>query len=154
MCECLQAVDRDGGRFGLSKELMSSRLSADEMSMGDQRAHSAQTHFAGTATPQERRRYPRHAIHLSLELHVEGSDVPLRVETSDISRNGCYIETIMPFRVGTKVEVKLWLGETRVVVRGRIVTSHPQFGNGIMFLDFDGDGEQQLRCYLDSLAHN
>lgn len=82
---------------------------------------------------------------------MEGSDVPMRLETSDISRNGCYIETRMPCSVGTKIQARLWLGETRIIARGRIVTSHPQFGNGIMFLAFDGDGEQRLREFLDSL---
>ncbi len=110
--------------------------------------------FTGASSAPEKRLYPRHAIHLSLELRPEGSDVPLRLETSDISRNGCYIETMMPFSVGTKVEAKLWLGESRIVVRGRIVTSHPQFGNGIMFLEFDGDGEQRLRNYLASLPRS
>ena len=81
---------------------------------------------------------------------MEGSDVPMRLETSDISRNGCYIESIMPCSVGTRIEAKLWLGETRIVLRGRIVTSHPQFGNGIMFLSFDEDGEQRLCEFLDS----
>ncbi len=118
--------------------------------MNEERTQSARTAFTGASTAPERRRYPRHAVHLPLELRVEGSDVPLRLETTDISRNGCYVETMMPFSVGTKVDAKLWLGETRVVARGRIVTSHPQFGNGIMFLEFEGDGQQRLRDYLAS----
>ena len=81
---------------------------------------------------------------------MEGSDVPMRLQTTDISRNGCYIETRMPCSVGTKIEAKFWLGETRIQVRGRIVTSHPQYGNGIMFLSFDGDGEPRLREFLES----
>jgi hypothetical protein len=103
-----------------------------------------------TLTP-ERRQHPRYRVHLPLELRVEGSDVPIRLETADVSRNGCYIETNMPFSVGTQVEAKLWLGETRILVRGRIVTCHPQFGNGIMFLVYDGDSEQRLRAFLDAI---
>ena len=120
--------------------------------MGDQRLQSSNSQFAGASTAPERRSSPRYNLHLPLELRVEGSDVPMRLETTDISRNGCYIETRMNFSVGTKIEAKLWLDGAKILVRGRIVTSHPQFGNGIMFLDFDGDGEQQLRDYLDSLA--
>src|SRR5215470_14287308 len=120
--------------------------------MTNQRAASQNNSFVGTSTPPERRRYPRFSLHLPLELRMEGSDVPMRLETTDISRNGCYIETIMPSSVGTKIEAKLWLGETPIVARGRIVTSHPQFGNGIMFLSFDGDGEQRLRGFLDSVV--
>lgn len=103
-----------------------------------------------TSTPPERREYPRYILHIPIEVRLEGSDVPMRLQTTDISRNGCYIETRMPCPVGTKIEAKLWLGEARILVRGRIVTSHPQFGNGIMFLAFDADGEQRLRDFLDA----
>jgi hypothetical protein len=121
-----------------------------EFCMSDQREKQP---FTGITLTPERRQYPRYSAHLPLELRVEGSDVPMRLQTTDVSRNGCYIETHMPFSVGARVEAKLWLGETRIVSRGgRIVTSHPQFGNGIMFLTFDGDGGQRLQAFLDSLT--
>jgi len=120
--------------------------------MTDQGAAWQKISLTAAGTPPERRVYPRYALHLPLELRMEGSDVPMRLETADISCNGCYIETRMPCPVGTKIEARLWLGETRIIARGRIVTSHPQFGNGIMFLSFDGDGEQRLRGFLDSVV--
>jgi hypothetical protein len=32
-----------------------------------------------------------------------------------------------------------------------VVTRHPSFGNGIMFLDFEGEGGQVLNRYVDKL---
>jgi hypothetical protein len=45
----------------------------------------------------------------------------------------------------------LWLDEEPIVVRGLVVTRHPSFGNGIMFMDFEGDGEQVLHRYMNKL---
>ena len=108
--------------------------------------------LTGITLRPERRRSPRYSVQIQMELRQEGSEVPLRLVTTDLSRNGCYVETNMPLSVGTKIAAKLWLNDTPIKVRGRIVTSHPQFGNGIMFLEYDGDSEQRLREFLDALT--
>jgi hypothetical protein len=99
----------------------------------------------------ERRLHPRYNTKVQIELHAQGSDIPMRLETTDLSRTGCYIVMTMPLPVGAEVEATLWLAEQRIRVRGRIVTRHPQFGNGIMFLKFEGDDEKTLRTYLDQV---
>jgi len=100
----------------------------------------------------ERRRYPRHSVQIQIEIREEGSDVPLRLETTDLSRGGCYIQLMMTLPVATYINATLWLGNCPVHLRGRVVTRHPQFGNGIMFLEFEGDGEQVLTRYLDAIS--
>ncbi len=40
----------------------------------------------------------------------------------------------------------------QLVIRGRVVTHHPQFGNGIMFVEFEGPAEQLLNRYLDAIT--
>ena len=100
----------------------------------------------------ERRRYPRYTVHVQVELRQEGSEVPLRLETTDLSRNGCYVQLLMPLPVGLKVQATLWLDGYPVVIRGNVVTRHPQFGNGIMFLEFEADAEPQLGRYLDAIV--
>jgi len=105
-----------------------------------------------TAFPAERRRFPRHSVQVQIELHQEGSDVPLRMETTDLSRGGCYIQLMMTLAVGTYVDATLWIDDSPIRVRGRVVTRHPQFGNGIMFLEFQGNGEQLLARYLDAIV--
>ncbi len=100
----------------------------------------------------ERRRYPRYTVEVQIELRQEGSDVPMRLHTTDLSRNGCYVQLLLPLSVGTKVQATLWLDGYPVVMRGRVVTRHPQFGNGIMFLEFEADAEHQLTRYLDAIT--
>ena len=100
----------------------------------------------------ERRRYPRYTVQVQIELRQEGNDVPMRLETTDLSRNGCYIQLLIPLSAGIRVQATLWLDGYPVVIRGRVVTRHPQFGNGIMFLEFEADAEQQLSRYLEAIA--
>ena len=103
-------------------------------------------------SPPDRRRYPRCTVQVQIEIRQEGNDVPMRVETTDLSRGGCYIELMMPLSVGGRVQAKLWLDGQPIVVRGRVVTCHPEFGNGIMFLEFEGEGEQILKRYLAAVV--
>ena len=101
---------------------------------------------------RERRRYARYTVQVQVELRQEGNDVPMRLETTDLSRNGCYIQLLVPLSVGVRVRATLWLDGYPVVIRGRVVTRHPQFGNGIMFLEYEDDAEQQLSRYLEAIA--
>jgi hypothetical protein len=100
----------------------------------------------------ERRLHARYTIHAQIEIHLQGDDVPIRLETTDLSRRGCYIQMTVPLLVGTPVRGTLWLDGYPAVFRGLVVTRHPQFGNGIAFVEFDDEGEQLLRRYVDALV--
>ena len=101
----------------------------------------------------DRRASPRHTVSVQIEIRVEGDDVPMRLETTDLSRGGCYVQIMIPLSVGLRVQAKLWLDGTPIVIRGLGVTRHPQFGNGIVFVDFEGDAEPTLNRYLDVLVN-
>jgi len=101
----------------------------------------------------DRRQHPRYTVQVQIELRQEDTDVPLRLETSDLSRSGCYVQIFMPLPVGSRIRATLWLDGYRVVMHGRVVTRHPQFGNGIMFQEFEAAAEQQLGRYLEAIAN-
>ncbi len=103
------------------------------------------------AAPPDRRTDPRHSIQVQIELREDGSDVPMRMSTTDLSRGGCYVESILPLPIGTYVTAKLWLNDCSARTRGRVVTLHPQFGNGIKFLEYEGDAKKVLAQYLDAI---
>jgi len=104
------------------------------------------------AFEQDRRLHARHTLQIQVELREEGTEVPMRLETTDLSRGGCYVQLLMPLSLGIGVRVTLWLDNCSIVIHGRVVTRHPQFGNGIMFVGFEGDGEQLLKRYLDGIT--
>lgn len=108
--------------------------------------------FTPVAPAPDRRHYPRYSVHVQVELHPEDTDVPLRLETTDLSRGGCYVELMMPLPVGLRLQATLWLNDAPIVIRGCVVTRHPQFGNGIMFLEFKEGDERLLRQYLDNIT--
>ncbi len=99
----------------------------------------------------DRRRHPRYTVQVPIEIHLEGSSVPRRLETTDLSRGGCYIQALTPLPLGVRVQAKLWLADCPMVVRGRVVTRHPQFGNGILFVDFEDQAEVLLNRYLEAI---
>jgi len=105
-----------------------------------------------TPTEPDRRRHPRYTVQVQIELREDGSDVPMRLETTDLSRGGCYIEMRMQLSLGVRVRATLWLDGCPIVIRGLVVTRHPQFGNGIMWVEFEGQADQLLARYLDAIS--
>ena len=109
--------------------------------------HPAEAQLA----PMERRSHRRFEVQIQIELHEDDSDIPIHAVTSDISLGGCYIQMDLTFALGKYVSGKFWIGDNAVNFHGRVVTQHPQFGNGIMFLSLDGDGEALLSRYLETI---
>jgi hypothetical protein len=101
---------------------------------------------------RDRRAHPRLEVQVQIELREIGRDVPYRLQTADLSKGGCYVQMMMTLPVGTRLKGTLWLDDVPVRVRARVVTSHPQFGNGIMFTEFEGSGKQVLERYLEGIS--
>ncbi len=105
------------------------------------------------SSPPERRRYPRVKTAVQVELRTEDSAAPLRVETSDISPTGCYVEMSMTLAVGSRLSIVLWLGGEKVTAKGVVRTQHPQFGNGIEFVGMSTGDRDKLVRHLDSISN-
>lgn len=99
----------------------------------------------------ERRKHPRFKINAPVEVHAEGSVAPLHCATSDLSVDGCYIESMYPFPAGTCLELKLEAGDT-LLISALVVTCDPQFGNGIQFLRMLPEDHATLGKFLDHVA--
>lgn len=81
----------------------------------------------------------------------EGMDVPMRLETTDVSLGGCYVEMAFTLDIGTKLDMVFWLGAQKIVTAGIVVTRHPQIGNGIEFKGMSSHDRDMLRRFQDSL---
>jgi hypothetical protein len=62
---------------------------------------------------------------------------------------GCYVETMFPFPVGTKLDLKLQL-EGTLLIEALVVTSDPQVGNGIEFTKMLPEDREELKAYLEA----
>jgi len=102
----------------------------------------------------DRRAHARYTVQVPIEILQDDGELPLCCETTDLSRGGCYIRLPVPLPVGIRLHATLWLDSCPIAFRGLIVTRHPEFGNGIMFVDFEGQGQAEvlLQRYLDGIA--
>ncbi len=97
----------------------------------------------------ERRENKRFKVRVPIELHTEDSSSPIRGATTDLSLGGCYIDTFFPFPVGTRIELKMQLEDTLLVL-GAVVTCDPQVGNGIKFTRMLPEDMDALQEFLES----
>lgn len=105
-----------------------------------------------SVTQEERRRHARYTVQVQIEIQKEGTAAPMHLSTTDISRGGCYVRMVEQFPLGVRVRARLWLDERPVAVHGLVVTRHPQLGNGIMFMEFEGEGERILTQYMEAVG--
>lgn len=98
----------------------------------------------------DRRKSQRLKRAVQAKLRVQGSGTPIRVETADISLEGCYIEMAVTLELEAPLNLVLWLGHKKLNLAGKVVTRHPQVGNGIAFTGFSEDSRIRLQAFLDS----
>jgi len=114
--------------------------------------NSPESVHLSTANAPDRRHYPRYTVNVQIEIHQDGSDIPMRLDTTDLSHGGCYVQLMLPLSVGIRLHATLWIDGIPIRVRGLVVTRHPEFGNGIMFVEFEGEGEKLLQQYLNAIT--
>jgi PilZ domain len=98
-----------------------------------------------------RRRWPRHKISFPLELRDERVNTPMRINATDVSGNGCYVETILPLPIGTVLRVDFYLQSEHITISAVVRTCDPGVGNGIEFTGLPPDGKTHLQTYLDGI---
>jgi len=107
--------------------------------------------IAPPSEPNNRRRYARHRVSFPLELRDERVQTPMRVNATDVSGNGCYVETILPLAVGTTLRVEFWIDEEKISTSAVVRTSDPGVGNGVEFMGMTPAAKQRLQDHLDKV---
>ena len=102
-------------------------------------------------TPAEsnRRRFARHKISLPMEIRDERVGTPMRVQVSDVSGNGCYVETILPLPKGTIVKIEFWIDEQRISGSAAVRTCDPGVGMGMEFTGLTPETKERVQEFLD-----
>ena len=102
-------------------------------------------------SPDNRRRFQRHKISFPLEFRDERVNTPMRVNATDISGNGCYVETAMPLPIATVLQVEFWIDQDRVSSSATIRTRDPGVGMGIEFTGLPDRTKKRFQAHLDKL---
>jgi PilZ domain len=101
--------------------------------------------------PSNKRRFHRHKISLPIELRDERVKTPMRINATDVSGNGCYVESILPLPVGTVLRVDFWLDSEHMNISAVVRTCDPGVGNGIEFIGLPLEGKQRMQEYLNAI---
>jgi hypothetical protein len=100
-------------------------------------------------TPDNRRKFQRHRISFPLEFRDERVNTPMRVNATDISGNGCYVETVMPLPISTVLRVEFWIDQERISASATVRTRDPGVGMGIEFSGLPEDSKKRFQAHLD-----
>lgn len=95
----------------------------------------------------DRRDAPRYPLILVSEVIEINSGAKTSARTSDVSRTGCYIDTLNPSPKGERIRLRLIRGEETFETEARVVYVSPGLGMGIRFREYVT--ERQL-AVLDS----
>ncbi len=98
-----------------------------------------------------RRRFHRHKISLPLEIRDERVNSPIRMNATDVSGNGCYIESMQPLARGVILRVDFWIDSQPINITAVVRTCDPGVGNGIEFTGMPPESKELLQRYLDTI---
>ena len=79
----------------------------------------------------DQRDWPRYALTLVAEVTEPLNDKVLSARSSDVSRSGCYIDTLSPLPVQTQIKIRLRNGDDVFETQARVVYVCPGLGMGI-----------------------
>jgi PilZ domain len=77
------------------------------------------------------RRDPRYPLTLVAKVTELVNSTVWNARSSDVSRGGCYIDTLNPMLPGTQVKVQLWSGDEEFETSARVVYICPGLGMGV-----------------------
>jgi hypothetical protein len=99
----------------------------------------------------ERRRSPRFKCDIPVQIHPDG-EANMWGKASDISLGGCFVEMPIPLKPDAKFEIALWLGETKLYLKGEVASAAPGFGIGVRFVGLTAADRQCLQKHIDDAA--
>lgn len=99
----------------------------------------------------EAHRATRFSFSATIELIDVQSERFVNGRTRDISVFGCYVSTATPFAVNTRVSLRIAYSGTALAAMGRVVSSKPKTGMGIVFTKLETSAQRTLENWLTAL---
>jgi hypothetical protein len=100
----------------------------------------------------ERRSGPRYPLVLAAEVVELPRGEQLSARTSDVSRTGCYVDTLNPIPCGSRVRIRITHEEETFEATGRIVYVSFGLGMGVAFTEATLEQQQRLDRWLESAS--
>jgi len=101
----------------------------------------------------DRREATRHPLIVMAEVTVFPNGVKLTARTSDVSRTGCYIDTLNPPPSGTAIRLRLTQKGETFETPARVVYVSPGLGMGVRFQENIAPPQMEvLEAWLTEIA--
>ena len=100
---------------------------------------------------KDRRQSARVKCSISAELHPAGQPM-VRARVSDLSLGGCFIEMPLALPADMKLELALWLRETKVRLSGEVASTSPGFGIGVRFKNVSSVNQELLLGHFQEIS--
>jgi PilZ domain len=100
----------------------------------------------------ERRIAERHMFTASAEVVELVSGARFCTRTTDLGPGGCFVDTTVPFPVGSKLRIALQKGKNTFQTCGTVVYSQVGLGMGIAFEDHDAEQRLALAEWLADIT--
>ena len=102
--------------------------------------------------PPSRRRHTRFPVSGGVELRRNEGAPAVFGNLSDISMQGCYVETVSTLPAGTELLFLIRVRETTLRGRATVKTSNHAVGMGLSFMHLSTEDQQKLEFLMGSLA--
>ncbi len=100
----------------------------------------------------DRRQYARFNCFISALVRVQGSQLPIWGQVTDISQGGCYVHLAQPLPVGTRISLELLMKIANLRGEGVVCSSHAGRGMGIKFVEMSNEYRDQVRQFVKWFA--
>jgi hypothetical protein len=104
------------------------------------------------ADAHERRRHARYPFTATVEAVETKSQTRINGRTSDLSRGGCYVDTISSFPVGSIVKMRLTKEARSLEAQAEVVYSLVGMGMGVKFTGGDPEQLWNLEKWVGELS--
>ncbi len=95
---------------------------------------------------------PRYPFIADAELLEESSGARMSSRISDLSLNGCYVDTVNPLPDGALVHLKIFTETHAFEAPATVVHSQAFLGMGVKFREVQPESAQVLRLWLPEAA--
>ena len=107
---------------------------------------------SGSTITPERRRHPRFAFTAAALAFEPVSGTRIDARTADVSLNGCYVDTMVPFPAGSRVSLRLSSDGKSFECDARVVFSQAGMGMGLVFVRYRPEQFQVLQEWIAELS--
>jgi hypothetical protein len=105
-----------------------------------------------TVKEAERRSADRHSFTASADIIELSSGARFSTRTTDLGPGGCFVDTMTPFPVGSRVRVTVKKAKSDFQTEGTVVYSQTGLGMGIAFAELNPEQRMALQDWLAELT--